>query len=65
MVRGNRGYISWRKFCQEHGESSRPSEARLYAKRLVESAAAAPGLGSATNRHRLSHAPLQNACIGS
>lgn len=38
VVKGNRDYISWRKFCREHGESPRPSEARLYAKRLVESA---------------------------
>jgi hypothetical protein len=39
VVKGNRDYLSWRKFCREHGECPRPAEARLYAKRLVESAA--------------------------
>jgi len=38
VVKGNRDYISWRKWCREHGECPRPAEARLYAKRLVESA---------------------------
>jgi len=38
VVKGNKIYISWRKRCREEGECSRPAEARLYAKHLVESA---------------------------
>jgi hypothetical protein len=38
VVKGNRTYVSWRKSCREHGGCARPADARLYAKRLVESA---------------------------
>ena len=38
VVKGNKIYISWRKRCREEGECARPADARLYAKRLVESA---------------------------
>jgi Family of unknown function (DUF6011) len=39
VVKGNRTYLSWRKACREQkAELPRPHDARLYAKRLVESA---------------------------